>query len=167
MKRYCGVISVGAVTGGGHVVTQEVNRTTGHVATTNAVPIAVELVNFRIGETFFRKIRVCQQFVSQFIHPGDDACIYVFKQFGFKDVIVAVRSKAFPSYSISFRRFLAMIFAQYFFGILITFLPAVLIFGRMSGTLALLAMLALPTYASWTLLQAWKEIRADFGAEAA
>ncbi len=80
------------------------------------MPIAVTLVSFKIGETFFRKIRVCQQFVSQFIHQEDNACIYVYKQLGITNVIVGVKSSQYPSYSISFSRFLLMIFAQYVFG---------------------------------------------------
>jgi hypothetical protein len=43
---------------------------------------------------------------------GDNACIHVFKQFGLTNTIVAVKSSQFPWYSISFRRFLGMIFAQ-------------------------------------------------------
>ena len=70
MTKYCGVISVGAVTGGGHVVATQRNTLTGQVNAASAVPIAVELVSFKIGETFFRKLRLCQQFVSQFIHPA-------------------------------------------------------------------------------------------------
>jgi len=162
MTKYSGEISVGAVAGGGHVVTTREDALTGQQHTTSAIPIAVELISFKIGETFFRKIRVCQQFVSQFIHPGDHASIYVFKQLGITNVIVGVKSSQFPSYAISFRRFLLMIFAQYFFGILICAIPAILLFGWIGNWLALIGMLALPTYASWTLVQAWKEMRADF-----
>lgn len=162
MTKYCGVISVGAVTGGGYVSAQSHNAFTGQTSSGPSVPVAVTLVSFRIGDTFFRKIRVCQQFVSEFIHQGDNACIYVYKQLGITDVIVAVKSSAYPSYSISFRRFLLMIFSQYLFGILICVIPAFLILGLISSTLALIGTLALPTYGSWTLWQAWKEIRADF-----
>ena len=79
MAKYSGIISVGAVGGGGHIV-----------GNNSAIPIAVELISFQIGETFFRKIRVCQQFVSQFIHPGDDASIYVYKQMGITNTIATV-----------------------------------------------------------------------------
>lgn len=163
MAKYSGVISLGAVTGGGHIVTTKENAVTGQSYTTNAVPIAVELISFKIGETFFRKIRVCQQFVSQFIHPGDHASIYVFKQLGITNVIIGVKSSEFPSYAISRSRFALMIFAQYFFGILLCAIPALLLFGWISSALVIPATLALPTYASWTLVQAWKEMRADFG----
>lgn len=162
MAKYCGVISVGAITGGGEVAAQSHNVFTGHTSSGPSVPVAVTLVSFRIGETFFRKIRVCQQFVSQFIHPGDNACIYVFKQFGFTDTIVAVKSAQFPSYSISFQRFLLMIFAQYFIGCLIWAIPAFLLLGWISPVIAFLVMLAPASYGSWTLWQAWKEIKADF-----
>lgn len=126
------------------------------------VPIAVELVSFKIGATFFRKIRVCQQFVSQFIHQEDNACIYVYEQPGITNVIVGVKSSQHPSNSISFRRFLLMIFAQYLSGSLICAIPAFVLFGWISPMLAIIAMLAPPTYGSWTLVQAWKEIKADF-----
>jgi hypothetical protein len=162
MTKYCGVISVGAVAGGGTVSAMTQNAVTGQVHEGFQVPVAVELVSFKIGEHFFRKIRVCQQFVSQFIHPGENACIYVYKQMGITNVIVGVKSGEFPSYSISFRRFLLMIFAQYLFGILICVIPAFLLFVNLSATLALIATLALPTYGSWTLFQAYKEMKADF-----
>ncbi len=166
MTKYSGEISVGAVAGGGHVVTTRENAVTGQTYTTNSVPIAVELISFKIGETFFRKIRVCQQFVSQFIHPGDNASIYVYKQLGITNVIIGVKSNQFPSYAISARRFALMVFAQYLFGILFCAIPALLLFGWINGALAVIAMLVLPSYGAWTLLQAFKEMRADFAAAA-
>jgi len=162
MAKYCGVISVGAITGGGEVSAQSHNVLTGHTSSGPSVPVAVTLVSFKIGETFFRKIRVCQQFVSQFIHPGDNACIYVFKQFGLTNTIVAVKSSQFPSYSISFQRFLGMIFAQFFFGGLVAAIPAFVLLGWISPYLAFLATLVPGAFGSWTLWQAWKEIKADF-----
>jgi hypothetical protein len=162
MAKYCGVISVGAITGGGEVSAQSHNVVTGHTSSGPSIPVAVTLVSFRIGEKFFRKIRVCQQFVSQFIHPGDDACIYVFKQFGLTDTIVAVKSSQFPSYSISFQRFVGMIFAQFFIGGLVAVIPALLLLGWISGFLVFLATLAPGVLGSWSLWQAWKEIKADF-----
>jgi hypothetical protein len=153
---------VGAVTGGGYVAAETHDAYTGRTSSGVPVPIAVTLVSFRIGDTFFRKIRVCQQFVSQFIHQGDNACIYVYKQLGITNVIVAVKSSTHPSYSIGFSRFLLMIFAQYVFGTLICVVPAFLLLGGLSSKLAVIGTLALPTYGSWTLLQAWKEIKADF-----
>ncbi|HEY0340334.1 MAG TPA: hypothetical protein VGC34_05985, partial [Steroidobacteraceae bacterium] len=138
MAKYCGVISVGAVTGGGYVSATTHNAYTGQTSSGMPVPIAVELVSFKIGATFFRKIRVCQQFVSQFIHQGDDACIYVYKQLGITNVIVGVKSSQYPSYSISFRRFLLMIFAQYLFGALICVIPAFVLVGWLSPILAII-----------------------------
>jgi hypothetical protein len=163
MTKYCGVISVGAVAGGGYVSASTHDSFTGQTRAGHSVPVAVELISFRIGETFFRKIRVCQQFVSEFIHPNDTACIYVYKQLGITNVIVAVKSSAFESYSISFRRFLLMIFSQYLFGILFCIIPAFVLIGWISPILATLATLSLPTYGAWTLIQTWKEIKADFG----
>lgn len=162
MAKYCGVISVGAVTGGGEVSAQSHNAMTGQTSSGPSVPVAVTLISFRIGETFFRKIRVCQQFVSQFIHPGDDACIYVFKQFGMTNTIVAVKSSQFPSYSISPQRFFAMIFAQFFIGGLVAAIPAFVLLGWISPLLAVLATLAPGVLGSWSLWQAWQEIKADF-----
>ena len=155
MAKYCGLVSVGAVAGGGSVSTSNDYATT-------TIPIAVELIGFRVGEQFFRKIRLCQEFVSQFIHPGDNACIYVYKQLGITNVIVGVKSAQFPSYSISFSRLLLMIFSQYVFGTLFCFIPAFILFGRISGLLTILAMWALPSYGAWTLIRTFREMQADF-----
>lgn len=163
MTKYCGVISVGAVAGGGYVASASHDPVSGRSYAGNAVPIAVELVSFRIGDRFFRKIRLCQDFVSQFIHQGDQACIYVYKQLGITDVIIGVKSAEHPSYAISFRRMLLMMFAQYVFGALFGVIPAFILFGWLSGKLAVLAMLVLPTYGSWTLYQTYQQIKADFG----
>lgn len=161
MTKYCGVISLGATTGGGYVSSGSHDPLTGR--TTGAViPVAVELVSFRIGDKSFRKLRMCQQFVAQFVHPGDDACIYVFKSKGITDVMIGIKSKQYPSYAISFPRFLGMVFAQYLFGVLVWFLPALILFGWISPFLVFLGTVAVPSYASWTLLQAYKEMRADF-----
>ena len=162
MTKYCGVISVGAVTGGGYVASGGHDPHTGQVHGA-AVPVAVELVSFRIGDTFFRKLRLCQEFVSQFIHPGDHACIYVYKQLGITDVVIGVKSQQFPSYAISFRRMLLLMFSQYLFGCLFGVIPAMILLGWLSTKLAVLAMLVLPSYGAWTLYRTYQEVRADFG----
>jgi ABC-type phosphate/phosphonate transport system permease subunit len=155
------VISLGAVAGGGYVSSGRGDSVHGG-SYGAAIPVAVELVSFRIGDKFFRKIRLCQQFVSQFIHPGDHACIYVYKQLGITDVIIGVKSEQFPSYAISFRRMVLMLVSQYLFGCLFGIIPAMILFGWLSPTLALLAMLVLPTRGAWTLWRAFQEIRNDF-----
>jgi hypothetical protein len=162
MAKYCGIISVGAIAGGGYVSTTSHDSVTGRAYASNAIPIAVELVSFRIGDKFFRKIRLCQEFVSQFIHQGDQACIYVYKQLGITDVVVGVKSTEHPSYRISFGRLVLMMFSQYLFGALFGVIPAFVLFGWLSGKLAILAMLALPSYGAWTLYQAYQQMKADF-----
>jgi len=166
MAKYCGVISVGAIAGGGEVVSTTTHPVTGVATVNNAIPIAVELVSFQIGETFFRKIRVCQQFVSQFIHPGDDACIYVYKQMGITNVIVGVKSNQYPSYSISFGRLLLMLFSQYFFGFLFSAIPTAIVIGMINRNLFVpglfIGALGLPSYGAWTLIQAYREMMTDF-----
>lgn len=162
MTKYCGVISVGAVAGGGYVASHQQDSVTGQSYASHPVPVAVELVSFRIGDQFFRKIRLCQQFVSQFIHQGDTACIYVYKQLGMTNVIIGVKSTAYPSYAISFRRMLLMMFSQYLFGGLFGIIPAFILFGWLSAKLAVLAMMVLPSYGAWTLHQAYQQMSADF-----
>lgn len=162
MTKYCGVISIGATTGGGYVSSGGHDPLTGQYRGGPAIPVAVELVSFRIGGTFFRKLRLCQAFVSQFIHPGDDACIYVYKQLGLTNVVIGVKSKQYESYAISFRRMLLMMFSQYLFGCLFGIVPAMILLGWLSTKLALFALLVMPSYGAWTLYQAWQEIRADF-----
>ena len=158
MAKYCGTISLGAVAGGGYVATTHTDQRTGGTYNSHAVPIAVELVDFTIGEKFFRRIRVCQQFVSQFIHPGDNACIYVYRQLGITNVIIGVKSSQFPSYAISFPRFLMMILAQYLIGGLYCLIPAFILFSRYR----IPALLALPTIGTLTLVKAYIEMLADF-----
>ena len=165
MAKYCGVISFGATAGGGHVAAGSHDPVTGEYHGGPAIPVAVELVSFRIGDKFFRKLRMCQQFVAQFVHPGDKACIYVFKSKGITDVMIGIKSSQHPSYAISFPRFLGMVFAQYVFGALIWLLPALILFGWISSFLVFLGTVAVPSYASWTLLQAYKEMRADFSGQ--
>lgn len=164
MTKYCGEISVGAVDGGGTVSAGSRDPMTGHYNPGFTVPVAVELISFRIGTTFFRKIRLCQAFVSQFVHPGDHACIYVFKQLGITNVIIGIKYSQFPSYAISRRRMVLMVFAQYLFGVLLGIIPALILLGWLSPVLAILATFALPTYGAWTLVEAYKEMSADFAA---
>lgn len=165
MAKYSGIISVGAVSGGGEVIGSTRNPVTGVTTVNSVIPIAVELQSFHIGETFFRKIRVCQQFVSQFLHQGDDASIYVYKQMGITNVIVGVKSSVYPSYSISFGRLLLMLFSQYFFGFLFYGIPAAIVFGCLNKSLAIPALifvgLILPSYGAWTLIQAFMEMQSD------
>jgi hypothetical protein len=162
MSKYCGVISIGATDGGGYVTTGSRDPLTGQHHATSAIPIAVQLIGLRIGDTYFRKIRVCQQFVAQFLHPGDNACIYVYKQLGITDVIIGVRSSGNPSYAISPQRLLLMLFSQFVFGALFGVIPAFILFGWISSTLALLSLLVLPACGSWSLYKAYQEMSLDF-----
>ncbi len=53
-----------------------------------------------------------------------------------------------------------MVFSQDLFGILFCIVPAFVLFGWFSP---ILATLSLPSCGAWTLIQTWKEIKADFG----
>ena len=103
-----------------------------------------------------------EQFVSQFVHPGDNACIYVYKQLGITNVIIGIKSSQFPSYAISLQRMLLMVFAQYVFGLLFVGIPAFLLVGWLSPILAILITIVVPSYGVWTLVSAYKEMARDF-----
>lgn len=125
MAKYCGVLQVGAVQGGGTVGASTVQGN--RVVSSFEVPVAVEY-ELTVGDRHFKKIRCCEQAMAPFIaeNNGNDVCIYTFKQIPKTDVMLAVASKDGPSYRMSSGRMYLTIFAQIFL-VLIVGLPLLLI----------------------------------------
>lgn len=125
MSKYCGVLSIGSVKGGGTVGSQTVQAD--RVVSSFEVPVAIEY-EMHIGDTYFKKMRCCEQAMAPFVaeNNGNEVCIYTFKQIPRTNVMLAIVSKDGPSYKMAASRLYLTIFAQVFIAALLT-LPLLII----------------------------------------
>lgn len=125
MAKYCGVLQVGAVQGGGTVGASTVQGN--RVVSSFEVPVAIQY-ELTVGDRHFKKIRCCEPAMAPFVaeNNGSEVCIYTFKQIPKTDVMLAVASKDGPSYRMTSGRMYLTIFAQIFIALIIV-LPLLLI----------------------------------------
>jgi hypothetical protein len=119
MSKYCGVLNVGSVKGGGTVSSQSVRGN--QVVSSFEVPVAIEY-EMHIGDTYFKKMRCCEQAMAPFVaqNNGNDVCIYTFKQIPRTNVMLAIMSQDGPSYKMAAGRMYLTIFAQIFIALLLS-----------------------------------------------
>ena len=125
MAKFCGLLNVGAVKGGGTVGSQMVQGN--RVVSSFEVPVAIEY-QLQVGDTDFKKIRCCEPAMAPFVaeNHGNEVCVYTFKQIPRTNVMLAVVSKDGPSYKMTSGRLYLTMFAQIFIGVIIC-LPLILI----------------------------------------
>ena len=125
MSKYCGVLNIGSVKGGGTVGSQTVQGN--RVVSSFEVPVAIEY-EMTIGDTYFKKMRCCEQAMAPFVaeNNGNDVCIYTFKQIPRTNVMLAIVSRDGASYKMASGRMYLTIFAQIFIALIIS-LPLLLI----------------------------------------
>lgn len=118
MSKYCGVLSIGAVKGGGTVGSQMVRGN--QVVSSFEVPVAIEY-EMNIGDQYFKKMRCCEPAMAPFVaeNNGNDVCIYTFKQIPRTNVMLAIVSKDGPSYKMASGRLYLTMFAQIFIALII------------------------------------------------
>lgn len=126
MAKYCGLLNIGSVKGGGTVGSQMVQGN--RVVSSFEVPVAIQY-SLQVGDTHFKKIRCCEQAMAPFVaeNQGREVCIYTFKQLPKTDIMLAIASKDGPAYRMATGRFWVTLFAQALILPLLICIPLLLI----------------------------------------
>ena len=115
MTKYCGEVKeVSGTSGGGYVAVGRSQASDNYqsisVPIGGVVSVATELPLLTIGNTTFRKIRLCLPEVAAYIHEGETICIYAFGHMLRKKIIIGVRAGNGPSWTMGFGRMLGTAF---------------------------------------------------------
>jgi hypothetical protein len=90
LNKYCGTLNrVGSLTGGGTVSNGNTH-----------VRIAHEITVLEIGDKMLRQVR-CTEDLFDLLDPGNDACVYIFRHFFYKPVLIGVKYDDGRKYTIT------------------------------------------------------------------
>ena len=136
------------------------------------VRIATEISQLQIGDTVLRKIRLCVADLARFIRRGDEACVFVYGHLLRKKVIIGVKSKTGPSWTLPAGRFVTMLAVYALFWPVLIGIPTILlavILGGFAGpaaesflgTLALLYAVGISWLSGIRLFLAYRQMQAN------
>jgi hypothetical protein len=162
MEKYCGNLErVGDLTGGGMIVPTDEE---GREKLIGRVRVATELSAIQIGGKVIKKPR-CEDDLFEHLHPGREACIYIFRHMHWTPVLLGIKYSDGSKHLIT-SSYLRGTILQYIVmwpfmtGIPGAFLGGVLfsVFGNtaasVGGGLGLVAGIG---YAWWSAFRVWKE----------
>ena len=174
MTRYCGEITdVGSISGGGYIATGTEHRDGSFSVPVGAmVRIATEISRLEIGATVLNKVRVVVADLARYVRRGDDACVFVYGHLLRKKVIIGVKSKTGPSWTLPAGRFMTMMLVYALFWPILIGIPAVLgaivvggFIGKevasVLGNLAMLYAVGISWFSGLRLFLAYKEMQAS------
>ena len=109
MTRYCGEIrQVDGTTGGGFVAMGSEDRHGNfRVPVGGLIRVATEIPVLQIGDKTLKKVRLGMGEVAPYLRLGDSVCVFAFGHLLRKKIIIGVRSKTGPSWTMGFGRFVA------------------------------------------------------------
>ncbi len=109
MTQYCGEIrQVSDSTGGGFVAMGSEDRQGNFtVPVGGLVRVATVIPLLQIGDTTLKGVRLCMAELAPCLRPGDHACVFAFGHLLRKKIIIGVRSRTGPSWTMGFGRFVA------------------------------------------------------------
>lgn len=109
MARYCGEIrQVTGTTGGGFVAVGNEDRF-GNVSVPvgGLIRVATEIPLLQAGDTTLKRVRLCMAELAPYLRQGDQVCVFAFGHLLRKQIIIGVKSRTGPSWTMGFGRFFA------------------------------------------------------------
>ncbi|MES2463161.1 MAG: hypothetical protein V4671_21465 [Armatimonadota bacterium] len=97
LNKYCGTLKRVGGLGGGGVIT---NSSGGYVN------VAHEISILEVGDTMLRKVR-CTSDLFDLLDPGRDGCIYIFRHFFYKPILIGVKYDDGKKYTITVGQMIA------------------------------------------------------------
>ena len=100
LNQYCGPLNrIGALTGGGMITT---NNGVGNVR------VASEITVLEIGDKMLRQVR-CTEDMYDLLDPNREACVFIFRHFFYKPVLLGVKYDDGRKYTITLAQTIASI----------------------------------------------------------
>lgn len=100
LNRYCGTLKrVGSLAGGGMI-------TSG--GATGNVRVANEITVLEVGDKMLRQVR-CTEDLFDLLDPGREVCVYIFRHFFYKPVLLGVKYDDGKKYTVTVGQIIANI----------------------------------------------------------
>ncbi|HEY7534105.1 MAG TPA: hypothetical protein VH681_15145 [Nitrospiraceae bacterium] len=160
MEKYCGKLErVGDLTGGGMIVPTDEQ---GREKLVGRVRVATELSAIQIGDKVIKKPR-CEDDLFEHLHPGRDACIYIFRHMHWTPVLLGIKYSDGSKHMVTSSYLRGTIIQYIILWPIMLVIPGAIVGGMLFGPFGAaevgggIGFSAGVGYAWWSAFRVWKD----------